>query len=333
MDVLLTGASGFIGAHVADELVRRGAEVRAFCRSQPPPWARVAEWVCGDVTDGPALARAVRGCQAVIHAAALYSYSRADAPAMEAVNVEGTRNVLEAAARGGIERVLVTSTSATCGPVPGRPAKEDDSPPRWELRVPYKRTKLAAERLALEAGAVCVNPTTVVGAGDRSPTPSGKMIRDLVEGRIGGYMRGGGLNIVAVEDVARGHALALDRGRPGERYILGGDDLWLRDAFALALKGLGQTAPRLAVPWGAVYGAAVMADVAGRVTGREPRLLVLDEVRLARLPLFFSSAKAREELGYCSRPAADALAAAASWFGERRARATTSSAASGSWAV
>ena len=207
MDLLLTGASGFIGAHVADELARRGLQVRAFCRSEPPPWACVSEWVRGDVTDGPALARAVRGCEAIIHAAALYSYSRQDAPAMEAVNVGGTRNVLEAAARGGIGRVLVTSISATCGPVPGRPAKEDDNPPRWELRVPYKRTKLAAERLALKAGAVCVNPTTVVGAGDRSPTPSGKMIRDLVEGRIGGHMRGGGLR-----SSSRGR-----RRRPGHR--------------------------------------------------------------------------------------------------------------------
>jgi dihydroflavonol-4-reductase len=333
VDVLLTGASGFIGAHIADELARGGAKVRAFCRSEPPPGARVADWVCGDVTDGPALARAARGCEAVVHAAALYSYSRADAPAMEAINVEGTRNVLEAGRRAGIGRVLVTSTSATCGPVPGRPADEGDDPPRWELRVPYKRTKIEAERLAVKAGATCVNPTTVVGAGDRNPTPSGKMIRDLVEGRIGGYMRGGGLNIVAVEDVARGHALALERGRPGERYILGGDDLWLRDAFKLALKALGRSAPRLAIPWGPVYGAAVVADVAGRLIGREPQLLVLDEVRLARLPLFFSSAKARRELGYVPRPAADALAAAATWFGERRARATTSSAASGSWAV
>ena len=333
MQVLLTGASGFIGAHVADELASRGAQVRAFCRSEPPPGARVAEWICGDVTDAAAVARAVRGCEAVIHAAALYSYSRADARAMEAVNVDGTRNVLAAASRGGIARILVTSTSATCGPVHGRPATERDDPPRWELRVAYKQTKIAAERLALSTGAACVNPTTVVGAGDRSPTPSGKMIRDLVEGRIGAYTRAGGLNIVSVEDVARGHALALERARPGERYILGGEDLWLREVFALTLKALGRSPPRLGVPWGAALGAAAIADAAGRLVRREPRLLVLDEVRLARLPLFYSSAKAREELGYVSRPAADALAAAATWFSERRARATTSSAASGSWAV
>jgi dihydroflavonol-4-reductase len=331
--VLLTGASGFIGAHVADELARLGAQVRAFCRSEPPPGARVGDWVCGDVTDGAGVASAARGCEAIVHTAGLYSYSRADATAMEAVNVEGTRNVLDAAARTGIRRVLVTSTSATCGPVAGRPATERDSSPRWELRVPYKRTKLSAETLALSAGAVCVNPTTTVGAGDRGPTPSGKMIRDLVEGRIGGYLRGAGLNIVAVEDVARGHALALERARAGERYILGGDDLWLRDVFTVALRALGRRGPRLAVPWTVVYGAALVADAGGRLLNREPRLLVLNEVRLARRPLFFSSDKAHQELGYVSRPAADALSAAAQWFGERLARATTSSAASGSWAT
>jgi dihydroflavonol-4-reductase len=307
---LLTGASGFIGAHVATELAAEGAEVRAFCRTEPA----VSEWVRGDVTDAVALQRAVGGCDAIVHAAALYSYARADAPLMEAVNVGGTRNVLDAAALAGVRRVLVTSTSATCGPVRGRAATEHDNPPAWELRVPYKRTKLAAERLALAAGAVCVNPNTVVGPGDRQPTPSGKMIHDLVEGRIGAYLRGAGINVVAVHDVARGHALALANGRPGERYILGADNLALRDAFALTLAAVDRKPPHLAVPWGAVYGAALAADAAGRLFRRQPRLLVLDEVRLARMPLFFSSDKARAELGYEPGPAAEALAAAARWF-------------------
>ena len=319
MRVLLTGASGFIGSHVAAELTRQGANVRAFCRSEPPAQARVEEWMRGDVTDPDAVQRAVAGCEAAVHAAALYSYRRADAPLMEAVNVAGTRHVLEACARAGVGRVLVTSSSATCGPVPGRAAGERDGPPDWELAVPYKRTKLAAERLALGAAGegievVCVNPTTVVGAGDRQPTPSGKMVRDLVEGRIGAYMRGAGINVVSVLDVARGHALALGAGRRGERYILGGEDLSLRDAFALVLAAVGRKPPRLAIPWPVAYGAARIADLAARVTGREPRLLVLDEVRLARLPLFFSSDKARAELGYAPGPAADALAAAARWF-------------------
>ncbi len=302
MRILLTGARGFIGAHVAAELERRGGEVVAFAE---------------DIRDRAAVERAIRGCEAVVHTAARYSYDRAAAREMEEVNVQGTRNVLEAAVHGGVRRVLVTSSSATCGPVAGRPATERDSPPSWELQVPYKRTKLEAERLALAAAGeldvVCVNPTTVVGPGDYRPTPSGKMVRDLVRGHMRAYLRGAGINVVAVQDVARGHALALEHGRRGERYILGGEDLPLRAAFALALRAVGREPPRLAVPWRAVYGAAVLADR----LGLSPELLVLDEVRLARLPLFFSSDKAGAELGYRPGPAAEALAAAARWFEAR----------------
>ena len=341
MRVLLTGASGFIGSQVAAELRRAGAEVRAFCRSEPPPEAGVADWYRGDVQDPDAVRQAARGCEVVVHTAAVYSYKRSDARLMQAVNVEGTCHVLDAAARQGIGRVLCTSSSATCGPVPGRPATEDDGPPDWELRVPYKRTKVEAERLALEAAGpglevLCVNPTTVVGPGDRQPTPSGKMIKDVVEGRMVGYLRATGLNVVSVEDVAQGHRLALERGRSGRRYILGSEDLELREAFALVAKSVGHEPPRLAVPWRLAYGGALAAAVAGRAVGREPRLLVLDEVRLARLPLFFSSQLARAELGYAPGPAAEALAAAARWFAASlprrelvRPRPTTTSAGSG----
>jgi dihydroflavonol-4-reductase len=223
--------------------------------------------------------------------------------------------------------------------VPGRPATELDAPSAWELRVPYKRTKVAAERLALEAArggadVLCVNPTTVLGAGDRRPTPSGAMIRNLLEGRITGYVRGAGLNVAAVEDVARGHALALGRGRAGERYILGGEDLWLDQVFAAALAVVGRRPPRLALPWPLVYAAAVGFDALMRTLGREPGLLVLDEVRLARLPLFFSSDKARRELGYVPAPAQPALAAAARWFAPSgRSSSRTRSAASGSASI
>jgi dihydroflavonol-4-reductase len=144
------------------------------------------------------------------------------------------------------------------------------------------------------------------------------MIRDLVDGRMFGYLHGAGINVVAVSDVARGHALALERGRSGERYILGGENLPLRDAFALVLGAIGRRPPLLPLPWTPVYAAAVIADVAGHATGREPQLLVLDEVRLARTPLFFSSGKARSELGYRPGQAAEALAAAARWFAMSR---------------
>ncbi len=309
----------------------------AFCRSAPRDEARVVDWIRGDVTDAPAVDRAVAECDAVVHAAALYSYARGDWPLMEAVNVAGTRNVLRSLTRTRVRRLVLTSTSATCGPVAGRPATERDQPPPWELRVPYKRTKLAAEQLALAAAAesadvVCVNPTTVIGAGDRQPTPSGKMIRDLVHGRMAGYITTAGVNVVSVSDVARGHALALARGRSGERYILGGDDLSLRDAFALAAQAVGRRPPRIALPWSPVYATALLLDAVSRTLRREPKLLVLDEVLMARQPLFFSSAKARTELGYRPRPAAEALAAAARWFAAATPARSVTVASGGPWA-
>lgn len=327
MRILLTGASGFIGSRVCAALTAEGGEVRAFCRSEPPAHANAADWFRGDVTDSLALARALRGCEAAVHAAAIYSYARSDVPMMRAVNVEGTRNLLRESMSARVRQVLITSSSSTCGPVPGRPATERDAPPAWELRVPYKATKLAAERLALafaRAGShvLCVNPTTVIGEGDVRPTPSGRMIRNLVERRINGYLRGGGINVVSVEDVARGHALALSRGRLGERYILGGEDLPLREVFALVRDAVGLPAPHWPVPWTAVYGVALAADLGCRVVGREPRLIVRDEVRLSRTPLYFSSEKATRGLGYSPAPAARTLADAARWFARLHAEPT-----------
>jgi dihydroflavonol-4-reductase len=317
--VLVTGGSGLIGAHVARELAESGAEVRALCRSEPPPEARVAEHVVADLRDTAALERATEGCDAVVHVAALYSYARADAAAMEAVNVAATRAVLAAAARGGRRRVVVTSSSATCGPVTGRAATEDDAPPRWELRIPYTRTKLAGERVALEAArdgqdVVVVNPTTTIGPFDRRPTPSGRMVLGVMRGQIRAYLPRAGINVVAAADVARGHRLALERGRAGERYLLGGDNLSLRDAFALIAARAGRAAPRVPVPYPVALAAAYAADAAGRALGREFELVNLDETRLARHPLHFSSAKAQRELGYAWRPADEAIGDAVAWF-------------------
>ncbi|QEC46743.1 NAD-dependent epimerase/dehydratase family protein [Baekduia soli] len=313
MRALVTGAGGFIGGHVTRALLASGADVRGLDRDA----GRVpvgAEPIAGDVLDPAAVRRALDGCDAVFHLAAVYSYARADAAAMQAVNVEGTRCVLDAAARTGV-RVVHTSSCATCGPVPGRAADEDDTPPAWELAVPYKRTKHDGERLALAAAAeghdvVVVNPTTPVGPGDHRPTPTGRMIRDVASGRARAYLAGGALNVVAVQDVAAGHLRALEHGRSGRRYLLGGEDLAMRDVFAAVARAAGRPAPRLAVPWGVAYGAARVADAALRPLGREPRLLVLDEVRLARVPMRFDDRRAREELGHVSRPAAQALAEA-----------------------
>lgn len=280
MKAYVTGASGFIGSHVVRVLRESGWEVGdAFV----------------DVGDRDALARKMDGCDAVFHLAALYAFRGVPAE-FERVNVSGTRTVLDAARAAGVRRIVHTSSCATCGPVVGRAATEEDEPPAWELAVPYKATKIAGEQVALTAAAegqdvVVVNPTTPVGEGDWAPTPTGKMVRGVASGRYRAYLRGTGVNLVDVRDVARGHVLAFERGRSGERYLLGGEDMTLRDAFALIADAAGRRAPRLRVPYGVARAGATL------------RLLNPHEVALARLPMYFSSEKARRELGYTPGPA------------------------------
>jgi len=281
--VYVTGASGFIGSHVVRELRAAGAEVRD-------------EFV--DLLDRGRLRKAIAGCAAVFHLAAVYSFD-ASAARMHSVNVEGTRNVVELCRELGVRRLVHTSTCATCGPVPGRPATEEDAPPAWELSVPYKRTKLAAERIVLAAArdgldAVVVNPTTPVGDGDRSPTPTGRMIQGAATGRYRAVIATG-LNVVDVRDVARGHVLAYERGRAGERYLLGGADLTLQELFAAVAELAGRPRPRLRLPYAAAQ-ALALAGVANR-----------HEVLLARLPMWFSWEKAARELGYSPGPVWPAL--------------------------
>jgi dihydroflavonol-4-reductase len=279
MRVYVTGASGFVGRHVVDALRGRGADVRD---------ERV------DLLDGPALERVMDGCEAVVHVAALYSYE-APEEALRRVNVDGTRSVLEAAARAGVRRLVHTSTAGTCGPVQGRRATEADAMPAWEQSVPYKRTKLAAERLALIAGAVVVNPTAPVGAGDERPTPTGRVVAGVARRRVRGYLPGTGLNVVDVRDVARGHSLALEHGRAGQRYLLGGVDMPLGDLFARIAALAGVSPPSVRVPYALVRAAAAVG------------LVNRHEVRLARLPMYFDSAKAERELGYRAGPVEPAL--------------------------
>ena len=316
MRALVTGAAGFIGAHVVDARADAGADVIAFDRSFPNDQPVSTTQIVGDVLDPDALARAMADCDAVFHMAAVYSYRRADATLMQSVNVEGTRAVLEAAARGRRRRVIHTSSCATCGPVAGRAATEQDLPTAGDLAIPYKRTKLEGERLVLAAAragidAVVVNPTVPVGPGDLRPTPTGKMVADVASGRAGGYLRNSSLNIVAVEDIAAGHLRAYDHGSAGERYLLGGENLTIRDVFAQISTAVGRPAPQIGVPWALAYAAALLAGAALRPISREPRMLLLDEVRSGRLPHLFDDSKARIDLGYSSRPAAEALAAAA----------------------
>ncbi len=316
MRAVVTGAAGFVGAHVVRALAGSGAEVvafdRAFAGTGPSPFPETVELVGGDVLDADAVRRAVAGADAVFHLAGVYSYARRDHAAMRAVNVEGTRIVLDAAVRGRCRRIVHTSTCATCGPVRGRAADERDVPPLGQLAIPYKQTKMEGERLAIRAAhegldVVVVNPTVPVGPGDLRPTPTGKMVADVAHGRARGYLTRSALNVVAVQDVAAGHVLAFERGRSGERYLLGGENLSIREVFAQIAAAAGLSAPRLGVPWATAHIAAQLADAALRPFSREPRMLVLDEVRAGRLPHAFNDAKARSELGYVSRPAAQAL--------------------------
>jgi dihydroflavonol-4-reductase len=280
--VYVSGATGFVGSHVARALRESGAVVRD---------ERI------DLLDREGLERGLEGCDAVVHVAALYSY---DAPEseLERVNVEGTRTIIATARTKGVRRFVFTSTAGTCGPVPGAIATEDDEPPVWELTVPYKRTKLAAERLALEAGAVVVNPTTPVGDGDAKPTPTGRMIVGVARGRIRAYVGTTGLNVVDVRDVARGHVLALERGEPRERYLLGGVNLPLEELFAAIADLAGRPRPRVQVPYPVVE-AAAKAGFANA-----------EEVKLARTAMYFSWEKARSRLGYEPGPVEPALARA-----------------------
>ncbi|MGH2926968.1 MAG: NAD-dependent epimerase/dehydratase family protein, partial [Solirubrobacteraceae bacterium] len=304
MRALVTGAAGFIGAHVVAALAQAGAHVRAFDLIAPgaragagPTPPKGVDVVVGDILDPTALRRALDGCDAVFHLAAVYSFRRADRGLMRAVNVEGTRAVLDAALRGPRRRIVHTSTCATCGPVPGRPATERDLPAGAQLRIPYRATKLAGEQLALRAAregaeVVVVNPTVPVGIGDLRPTPTGKMIADVVAGRARAYLARSALNVAAVADVARGHLLAWERGLTGNRYLLGGENVSVRDVFALVAETAGLTAPRLPVPWSVAYASARAAHAIAAPLGREPKLLVLDEVRSGRLPHLFDDAKA-----------------------------------------
>ena len=283
MRAYVTGASGFVGAHVARELRERGVDVRD-------------EWI--DLSDRDGLRAAIEGCDAVFHLAALYSY-KAPAAEHERVNVEGTHAVVELCRELGVRRLVHTSTCGTCGPIPGRQATEGDAPPDYELTVPYKRTKIEAERIVLAAAhdgldAVVVNPTTPVGDGDRYPTPTGQMIEGVATGRYRAYVDTG-INLVDVRDVARGHVLAWEHGRRGERYLLGGVDLTFAEVFAVVAELADLPRPRLRVP----HAVARALGACGLVSG--------DEVRLARLPMYFSWAKAARELGYSPGPVWPAL--------------------------
>lgn len=311
-----------MGAAVVRYLLTRGESVRALVRprsNQSNLAGLSLEVVEGDLTDPASLKRAVTGASAVFHVAADYRLWVPDPRAMEQVNVTGSRDLLRAAAEAGVTRIVYTSSVAVLGFLPdGTPADEETPVTLADMIGPYKRSKFLAEaevrRLIAEEGvpAVIVNPSAPVGPRDIKPTPTGRMILKAAAGHVPAYVDTG-LNLVHVDDVAAGHWLAWRAGHVGERYILGGENLSLREILTAIARLTGRKPPRLRLPHGVVLPVAALAELGARLFGGEP-FATVDGVRMARKKMFYSSAKAHRMLGYASRPVTEGLQEAIAWF-------------------
>ncbi len=323
MKVLVTGASGFVGSAVVRRLVSDGVETRALVRRkslQVNLEGLAVDVVEGDLADRASLDRAIKGCDGLYHLAADYRIWTPDPAAMFAVNVEGTKNVMWAAIRAGVERIVHTSSVATLGTLAGGVAANEETPVSFDDMIgPYKKSKFRAEaevkRMVEEEAlpAIIVNPSTPIGPRDIRPTPTGRLVIEAAAGRMPAYVETG-LNVVHVDDVAAGHVLAYERGTVGERYILGGDDMTLGHVLAEIAAITGGPAPRLRLPHGLVLPFAYLVEAWTRWGGGDEPFLTVDGLRMARKTMFFSSDKARQALGYKPRPARQALRDAVAWF-------------------
>jgi dihydroflavonol-4-reductase len=319
MITLVTGATGFVGSHVVRQLLARGDSVRVLVRPASSMRAlegldvQVAE---GDVRDASAVREATRGVRRVFHVAADYRLWTKEPSEIYDTNVRGTWNVL-AAIHDGIDRVVYTSTVATIAVPRGRLPDETTRASLDEMIGHYKRSKLMAENAVLDAAArglpvVVVNPTTPVGPGDWRPTPTGKVILDFLRHRLPAFVQTG-LNVVPIEDVAQGHLLAAERGRIGERYLLGGRNMTLHDIFDTLAAYSGQPSPRICLPWRAAMAIGYVDQLIARVSGREPQI-PLDGVRMARHMMWADCTKAERELGFRPGSVEAALGRAVQWY-------------------
>ena len=325
--VLVTGASGFVGSAVARSLLARGLQVTALVRASSPRTnldGLPLDIAVGDMTDQASVVAAARGARYLFHVAADYRMWARDPEEIVRANREGTGAVMRAAKAAGVERIVYTSSVATLGVAPG--ADKNDPADETHPLTPqtaigaYKRSKVIAERLVeqmvAEEGlpAIIVNPSTPIGPRDVKPTPTGRIIVEAATGKAPAFVDTG-LNLAHVDDVAEGHLLALDKGCIGERYILGGQDVTLRQMFADIAGLAGRKPPTVELPRGPLYPLAYMFEAVAQITGKEPQLTV-DALNMSKRRMFFTSAKAEAELGYRARPYQEAIGDAMTWFRE-----------------
>jgi len=324
MLAFVTGATGFVGSHVARALTDQGADLRLLVRagSNTSNIAELrAELVTGDLREPASLERAVAGCDAVFHVAADYRLWVRDPEEMYRANVEGTRAILEAAQKNRVRRVVYTSSVATMGFTSNRQLADEDSPVSLEDMIgPYKRSKFMAEQVAIEAArsgqdVVIVNPTTPIGERDIKPTPTGRIVLDFLKKKFPAYVDTG-LNLVDVKACALGHIAAFEKGRSGERYILGGENLTLKQILDKLAAITGLPSPAIRVPYFVALATGVVDEIfTGRIRGREPRATI-DAVRMGRKKMFVTSSKAERELEWKTVPVDAALGRAVKWFRE-----------------
>jgi dihydroflavonol-4-reductase len=315
--VLVTGASGFLGWHVSRALAKRGYQVRALVRPGSHVTDLDVDIALGDLRDPTSLERALKGCSLLFHVAADYRLWARQPADLYRSNVDGTRNLLSVARRVGLERVVYTSTVGCVG-IPHDGLGDENTPVSIrDMAGDYKRSKFLAEQVALEFARVglpiiIVNPTAPVGDHDVKPTPTGQIVADFLDGRLPAFIDTG-LNIVDAEDVAEGHLLALESGKPGERYILGSENLTLAAILQLLARITGRKAPGVRLPYVVAYCAGICSTAWAEVTGDPPRVPI-DGVRMARKKMWVSHDKARRELGFQPGPAESALRQAVNWF-------------------
>jgi dihydroflavonol-4-reductase len=320
--VLVTGGTGFVGSAVVRSLLARGYRVRALVRRGTPPsnlTGLECELAEGDMNDSDSLLRAMDGVQFLIHAAADYRLWARKPAEIVSTNVNGTRRVMEAAMKKRVQRIVYTSSVAVLKPLPGRAADENSRMDEDHATGAYKKSKIAAHRLVesmISDGlpAVIVSPSTPIGPRDIKPTPTGQIVVNGATGRMPAFVDTG-LNLVHVDDVAKGHLLALEQGKIGEHYILGGQDVTLKEMLRVIAHCARRRPPRIQLPRAAIYPVAVLAEIGSHLTGKTP-FVTIDGLRMSRYRMFFSSAKAERELGYRARPYEAAIREAIAWFRE-----------------